>query len=532
MISQPLQYRVPLVRPADSVLAELRDGFSLQALPGKTFSRVYYDTFDWRLYLAGSLLQKEKAGRQQQLIWSDLESGGPKETIRLSGRMPGFVWDFPGGLMKQKLKEVLAMRALLPKVEVTSRVQFVSVLDDEEKTVVRITIDESEAKDPEGKAPALLDGRMTLLPVRGYEREFRQVAQFVADNLSLEPASESQLEEALSALGARPADYTSKLNFKFKPYMPAQQVAKQIHLHLLDTMERNVPGTKADIDSEFLHDLRVAVRRMRSALTQVKGVFPVDAVDRFKEDLGWIGQITGPTRDMDVYLLGFDDYRDSLPEAFRSDLDPLHLFLEKHQKSEHRAMLRHLNSQKFAESVQAWRNFLESPTAPDPTAPKADAPIKSVAAKRIYRTYNRVLTEGLAIGPDTPAEALHDLRKSCKKLRYLLEFFQSLFGKDKVKHLVKALKVLLDNLGEFQDREVQARKLREFAHLMVKEGNAPPDTLLAMGMLVDGLIQRQHHARVEFADKFSSFAADEVREIFAELFSKQEKDKEKGSHSQ
>jgi len=528
MITQPLQYRVPLVRPAESVLGELRNGFTVQALPEKSLSRVYYDTFDWRLYAAGSLLQKEKAGRQQQLLWSDLDSGGIKETVRLSGRMPVFVRDFPQGLMKQKLADVLEMRALLPRVEVTSRVQMLSVLDEEEKTVVRVAIDESESRDPEGEVPVVLDGRLTLLPVRGYDREFEEVARFVTGELALDPVRESQLEEALAALGSRPADYTSKLNFKFKPYMPAQQVARQIQLHLLDTMERNLPGTKADIDSEFLHDLRVAVRRMRSALTQVKGVFPADAVERFKADLAWVGQITGPTRDMDVYLLGFDGYRDGLPDAFKGDLDPLHLFLEKHQKSEHRAMLRHLNSPKFAEFVESWRHFLETPAAPDPTAPKADQPIRAVAAKRIHRTYDRVLSQGLAIGPDTPAEALHELRKDCKKLRYLIEFFQSLFGKEKVRHLVKALKVLLDNLGEFQDREVQAQKLREFAHLMVKEGNAPPDTLLAMGMLVEQLVQQQRHARLEFADKFASFAEEQVRAEFEELFAKPGK----GGHDQ
>ena len=77
----------------------------------------------------------------------------------------------------------------------------------------------------------------------------------------------------------------------------------KIVLHrLLDTMLANETGTREDIDSEFLHDFRVSVRRTRSAISQIKGVIPQKILDRFRPEFTWLGQITGPTRDMDVYL--------------------------------------------------------------------------------------------------------------------------------------------------------------------------------------------------------------------------------------
>jgi CHAD domain-containing protein len=132
--------------------------------------------------------------------------------------------------------------------------------------------------------------------------------------------------------------------------------------------------------------------------------------------------------------------------------------------------------------------------------------------------YRRVRKEGKSINHDSHPEALHDLRKSCKKLRYLMEFFQSLYPKHEIKGLIKTLKVLLDNLGNFQDLAVQAEKLRDMAHTMADNKQANVDTLLAMGTLVGGLLERQHQARLEFARIFEHFDAEANREAYQTLF--------------
>ena len=100
----------------------------------------------------------------------------------------------------------------------------------------------------------------------------------------------------------------------------------------------------------------------------------------------------------------------------------------------------------------------------------------------------RVRKEGRAIGPDSPPEEMHELRKSCKKLRYLMEFFQSLYPAVEVRGC-QALKTILDNLGGFQDLAVQAAHLREMAARMRAEGLAEPGTLLAMGTLIGDLLR-------------------------------------------
>jgi CHAD domain-containing protein len=132
--------------------------------------------------------------------------------------------------------------------------------------------------------------------------------------------------------------------------------------------------------------------------------------------------------------------------------------------------------------------------------------------------YRRVRKEGRAVAPDSPAEELHELRKSCKKLRYLLEFFSSLYPRAQIGALVKMLKVLLDNLGRFQDLAVQAEHLREIAEQMSVEGRAETETLLAMGALVGDLLGQQQQARVELAQVFADFDAPGNRSLFRDLF--------------
>jgi CHAD domain-containing protein len=120
---------------------------------------------------------------------------------------------------------------------------------------------------------------------------------------------------------------------------------------------------------------------------------------------------------------------------------------------------------------------------------------------------------GRAIDDDSPAEDLHELRKVGKELRYLLEFFASLYPPEVGRPFVKTLKGLQDQLGRFQDHEVQATALRTIAP-DVKD----PLTLMAMGALVDRFIKDEALARTEFAERFDAFASDEQRALVKEHF--------------
>jgi CHAD domain-containing protein len=283
-------------------------------------------------------------------------------------------------------------------------------------------------------------------------------------------------------------------------------------------MTRNEQGILDDIDTEFLHDFRVAVRRTRTALSQIKGVFPRRVLDRFGPQFAWLGRLTTPTRDLDVYLLQFDAYRRALADGVRDDLGPLRQFLERRRAAAQAELVAGLRSPRYRRLVEGWRGFLASPCPRHSSLPHASRPVREVADHRIWKMYKRVIREGEAISPASPDEELHELRKSGKKLRYLLEFFASLYPPEQIKRSIKALKILQDNLGEFQDLSVQMLTLRDFAEQMVAEGETPSETLIAMGMLVDQLAKRQHAAREAFAARFEQFASAGNRDHFRGLF--------------
>jgi CHAD domain-containing protein len=476
--------------------------------------QTYYDSFDWRVWQAGGELLHEQ-GEQGKLCWVSRKNHQQLACQSIESP-PGFPQEMNQGPVQDRLLPLLEMRVLLPMVQVNQQRYTLRILDEEEKTVARVILQCNQFSAVKGRLKGELDGRIVLQPLKGYEKEFLELKQQLA-SLKLRPSEQSLYDDALLGIGRKPGDYSSKLNFRLDPDAPAHVTARQIMLSLLNTLEANIDGTKANLDSEFLHDLRVATRRTRSAMSQIKGVFDPDQLASFKRAFGWIGQITGETRDLDVYLLKFPDYRAALPKAMQGDLDPLHTFLQQHHQQAQAELVKKINSPHFRKHLKSWRSWLQSPGEQSDQTPNAMHPTAKLADKRISKLFKRVLKDGLDIGHDTPAERLHDLRKDCKKLRYLMEFFQSLYPKPAIRELIKALKVILDNLGEFQDLEVQAHSLEKFGELMLKEG-APASALMAMGILVGKLFERQQQARSEFVDLFTEFSSESNQIAFQQLF--------------
>ncbi|MEJ2394895.1 MAG: CHAD domain-containing protein [Candidatus Thiodiazotropha sp.] len=514
MTPQPLSYLLPEGLDLDSLKRHLAEANTLREEAPTEAEQTFFDSFDWRLWLAGGELVQERDDCCR-LCWVDRKSSEYLECEQTDAP-PGFAWELPPGALRERLASVLEMRTLLPLVRIAQKRRTLRVLDEEEKTVVRIVLQENRYVSLDGKQSGELDGRVLLKPLKGYDDHFEALhAQL--EKLDLIAAERSLYEDALIGIGSKPGDYSSKLNYMLDPDARSDVTAKKIMLSLLDTLEANVSGTKANLDSEFLHDLRVATRRTRSAMSQIKGVFEPNDLGPFKDGFSWLGSVTGPTRDMDVYLLQFPEYKASLPLAVQADLDPFHDFLVKHQEEAQKTLVKKLNSPHFRKLMKSWRAWLNQPVAKKPKAPNALRPIAALSDQRIRKLYGKVMKDGEVIKPDSPAERLHDLRKDCKKLRYLMEFFQSLYPKPEIRAQIKEMKILLDNLGEFQDLQVQAESLEDLGKQLMKEG-APVSTLMAMGILVGKLLERQTKARDEFADLFSGFSSETNRQAFQKLF--------------
>ncbi len=481
------------------------------------FSLRFFDSFDWRLHAAGLRLLQLRAPQGAVVKLKPAEGGAPLDAVAYEPE-PAWPAALPDSRLRAEVAGLLDMRVLLPLATVRGEATELAVLNDDEKTVVRLQLLTMRVEAEDLDEPRNLWPRLRLLPVTGYQRELKKLTSFLSEEMELPEASDCLFDEVMAAAAREPGDYSSKLDVKLKPEQTAMEATRTILRDLLGTLERNIPGTRSDLDSEFLHDLRVATRRTRSALSQIKQVLPENLVEDFKQRFAWLGQVTGPTRDLDVFLLELPRYRASLPNSMAGDLDGLEEHLRAAHGTEQGLLKRQLGSAEMRKLVADWHAVLDADIPPGEPAPLADLPVEQVASQRIWRMYKKVLKAGRAVTADGPAEEMHELRKDCKKLRYLIEFFRSLYPGKELKDLIRALKVLLDNLGEFQDLEVQADKLRNFARDFDPEDSHSMPTVMAIGALVADLLRHQQAAHDRFAECFDAFDSAENRARYTHLF--------------
>ena len=512
--------------------------------------RTWLDTFDWRLYRAGLILEYAAAHRGGELRLTSAQPTAPaafspgatagtdaapavagaaaQPVTGWQAARPHLLGDLPDGPVTARIAGLIAPRALLPAVTVASTASVSRLLNDDGKTVARLFVECPAITTGEHAA---LPSRLTITEVRGYPGQARRAARIVSETAGVLPADEPVFADALHALGRRPGDYSNKVDADITASMPAAQAAATICLRLLDTIEANLPGVLHDTDTEFLHDLRVSVRRTRSALKLFGDVLTVPAggrargtrltsgdLARFAADFKWVGDLTTPTRDLDVHLLDFEDTARALRAAKPDDLEPFRAYLVQRRSKEFRTLTRGLRSPRFTTLTREWRAALTK-VRDSSAGARTGATVRSgqsggragetagtLAAERTRRAFHKVAKRGAAITPASPHESLHDLRKRCKELRYALEFFAPLHDPAAYGKVVGDLKRLQDCLGQFQDSEVQIYEIKGLAAAMLAANEAPAVTLLAMGEVTAGLAARQAAARSDFERRFAAFA--------------------------
>ena len=468
-------------------------------------SRVYYDTFDGRIGRA-RLTAFHEAG-QLVLAETDGRVRASSPMARAPRRM--LAGELGPGSLREALTGVIHERVLLTIARVRTRERPLDVLDDERKTVVRLCLQE-----PDGLAP-----RLQVSGVRGYGTRLARVNQLLEDELGFRPGR-SLVEEAALASGTPPGGIRSKVSAPVRRGQRADAAAAGVLLALLDVVEANLDGTLRQLDTEFLHDLRVSVRRSRAILRELPGIFGEEERVAFSSELRWVQQETGPARDLDVWMLDLDSLGGLIAETYRPDLAPLRTILERRRARAHTAMNRALRSDRFASLVRDWRGFLDELVArPAFDRPDAEAPIELVAGQRIAKLYARMVKAGSRLDDASPVEDFHELRKQGKELRYVLELFGTpLFGSRATAPLITALKELQDVLGVHQDREVQVQTLRALGPEVARAPDGA-NALMALGMLAEKLEAQQREARASFAARFADFAAKQQRRAVERAFS-------------
>jgi CHAD domain-containing protein len=500
-----------------NALRESLVGIGLQADGGETVQRRLLDSFDWRVWNAGAVLEHDTAPDASWLVWRRRATGN--EPARVLGRQrspgtPSTIADVADGPVRTLLEPALEVRALLPRAVMRLERERFRLLDDEDKTVARVALEHATLTGLGDTGDQDLGSRVVVTGVRGYDRALKRLVKQLKHETGLVAEHDDINKLAFEAAGARPGNYTTKPRVTLASELPTLRAFTNICSALLDTIEANEPGVREDIDPEFLHDFRVSIRRTRSMLSHAKGIIPDEVRERFRDEFKWIFGISSELRDLDVYLLGFDDLVAPLPAKHRDAAGPLRDLLVELRRDAHAQLVTALDSARYRELIATWQAFLAAPAAGD----AAVMPVRRTASDHIWKAYRDVARHGRRIDDDTPAEAIHDLRKRAKKLRYLLEAYGSMYPEDDTAALVSELKKLQDNLGAFQDCEVQINSLRRFAELLDRRQGGAERAVEAIGRLIKRLTQRQHRAREKFHKRFVRFDRRKNQDRFRRLF--------------
>jgi CHAD domain-containing protein len=275
----------------------------------------------------------------------------------------------------------------------------------------------------------------------------------------------------------------------------------------LEIMAFNEACVVSHYDIECLHDFRVAMRRTRILLSRSRGVLPKRAITPFMAGFVRLGCLTGPCRDLDVMLAHWTEIA---PAADAATNQVYHYLLQ--QRDHLRAlMLSELCSPKHKQFMKSWQDFLSA--VPVSTRIKyARRPIADIAGDLVGETLRNVMKKMNKIHAGSSDRKIHKLRISCKRLRYMLDYFLIFSTKSVHQKLPEQLKAIQDELGKYQDLIIQGTVLMSVDPAMTAAGLMTPELNCALLAIENRRVERTRNQRNVVLEVIAKFLSKKIED--------------------
>ena len=218
----------------------------------------------------------------------------------------------------------------------------------------------------------------------------------------------------------------------------------------LATTKDSEPVVLAGEDPEGIHQMRVSLRRMRSALVVFRPAIPRKITRSFFKEMRWAAKTLDRARDLDVYIA------ENLSSKGTKLEGKMRKLAMKHRETAYDQVTDFIHGERYTKFGDEFRHWLETQgwrvDLSDEQREVLEGNVIPFASEVLDRQRTRVLDDGSDI-ESLDSEALHQLRIDCKKLRYAAEFFAPLYG-DLMKDFIGHLKSLQDLLGTLHDTAV------------------------------------------------------------------------------
>lgn len=431
-------------------------------------SNVYYDTPDLSLSKEGIALRVRTIGRQhlQTVKTSGSSKGAHFERGEWEIAIPeprphaSALVDTP---LAARFPDAAALMVLKPCVQTTfKRTTWVLADTDWE---IEVSLDDGTVTG--GQHSALLcEAELELR--RGHPHHLFSLARQLADGITLHIGRRSKAEKGFDLLAGRDIKPSKGGTPPLKRTMPCVRAIRLIADDCLRQLVSNTACFNATCAPEAVHQMRVSMRRLRSAMAIFKPILKGARTAHLKTELKWATTALGEARDLDVFLADIvSPVRAAFPD--NGGLIALESEITSRRENAYTKALNAVDSPRFSALVLDLAGWLENGDWQSPdNASARDAlkqPVGTFAAKSLMMRARTVMRRGRNFA-DLDAERRHDVRIEVKKLRYTVDFFSNLWPKKTVKPFARALRAAQESLGTLNDIAV--------AHALLKDWTQSP----------------------------------------------------------
>lgn len=415
----------------------------------------YYDTPDLALKRQGlSLRVREQSGRFIQTVKSgDLAGGDFLTRGEWEDELTESCPDPDAALSGEHLPDGIA--GALQPLFATDVTRTTVAIEPAQATRIEAAIDQGEIRAAAGGGTEPIS-EIELELKSGDAAALYDVALQLLDvaSIRIEPRSKSERGYRLGDEGEAAPSVVHAEPVALDPTMSVEAALQEIGRACLAHLLHNEAAALA-MEPEGVHQMRVAVRRIRSAISAFKKLLPAADRRRISGELAWLVDILGRARNLDVF--GTDLLQPA--RAALSDeagIDDLETALDRERDAAYKRVERAILSKRHAAGMLRLSHWFEARGWRDGSAGRSAllaSPISELAPRLLDRRWREVRKRSKGFGRLT-APQRHKLRISAKKLRYSIELLGSLFDQDDLQDFMKRLKRLQDDLGYANDVRV------------------------------------------------------------------------------
>ena len=414
--------------------------------PGALLTSTYFDSADLKLrqnHLSLSI-QAQDARRVQALSNGVSAANGAGEWRDLiAGDRPDRAAPETG----PRLAAILADDELRPLFRTELRRTTFQLATDPAVEIAAV-LDEGEIRADGGNEPLC---EVALALKRGDPAALYDMALKLLEAAPLRIETRSQSDRGYRLAGAAPGAPRLK-PFAIAAGMTVEAVLQAMGRDCIGQILRNESAALAG-EAEAFHQMRVALRRLRSALSTVKSTLPAEHYRQALDELKWLASSLEAARNWDAFIAGLlAPVQDALPED--ADLKRLTDAAKRRRRAAYDIAKEAIGSRRYAASILQLARWFEARGWREQKASEDSAPlfhpIAEAAPRLIERRWRQVRKKSRRFAK-LPVAERHELRIALKKLRYVIEFLGPLFDAAEVRAVMRRVKPLQEELGHLND---------------------------------------------------------------------------------